>query len=103
MNKEGRNPWIRVLLSTGREVKLPETEPRAEPSPARDEGKSNVELWEQVWERENLTTALKRVESNGGAPGNDGMTVKDLRGYLKETVVGDQGSARKRRPISQAR
>jgi group II intron reverse transcriptase/maturase len=66
------------------EVKLPGTEQRAEPSPARDEGKSNVELWEQVWRRENLTAALKRVESNGGAPGNDGMTVSDLRGYLKE-------------------
>jgi len=65
-------------------VKLPETDPRAEPSPTRDEGKSNVELWEQVWARENLTTALKRVESNRGAPGTDGMTVKDLRPYLKE-------------------
>jgi group II intron reverse transcriptase/maturase len=65
-------------------VKLPGTEQRAEPSPVRDEGKSNVELWEQVWTRENLTAALKRVESNGGAPGNDGMTVKDLRMYLKE-------------------
>ena len=65
-------------------MKLPGTEQRAEPSPARDEGKSNVELWEQVWARENLTAALKRVESNGGAPGNDGMTVSDLRGYLKE-------------------
>jgi len=65
-------------------VKLPETDPRAEPSPTRDEGKFNVELWEQVWARENLTTTLKRVESNRGAPGTDGMTVKDLRPYLKE-------------------
>jgi group II intron reverse transcriptase/maturase len=63
-------------------VKLPLADPRAEPSPTRDEGKSNVELWEQVWARENLTTALKRVESNRGAPGTDGMTVKDLRPYL---------------------
>jgi RNA-directed DNA polymerase len=67
-----------------REVKLPGAEQRAEPSPVRDEGKPSVELWEQVWERENLYTALKRVESNGGAPGIDGMTVKDLRTYLKE-------------------
>jgi group II intron reverse transcriptase/maturase len=56
----------------------------AEQSPVRDEGKSNVELWEQVWARENLFAALKRVESNGGAPGIDGMTVKDLRPYLVE-------------------
>ena len=55
-----------------------------QPSPTQDEGKSNVELWEQVLARENLNTALKRVESNRGAPGTDGMTVKDLRSYLKE-------------------
>ena len=65
-------------------MKLPLADQRAEPSPVRDEGKSNVELWEQVWERENLFTALKRVERNAGAPGIDGMTVKDLRTYLKE-------------------
>jgi RNA-directed DNA polymerase len=66
------------------EVKLPMAEQGAEPSPVRDEGKSNVELWEQVLERENLFAALKRVESNAGAPGIDGMTVKDLRAYLRE-------------------
>ena len=65
-------------------MKLPETEQRVEPPPTRDEGKSNVELWEQVWAKDNLFTALKRVESNRGAPGTDGMTVKDLRSYLKE-------------------
>jgi group II intron reverse transcriptase/maturase len=57
---------------------------RAEPSPARDEGKANAKLWEQVWERQNLQTALERVERNGGAPGIDGMTVAELRPYLKE-------------------
>lgn len=67
-----------------KEVKLLENEQRVEPSPTRDEGKSDVEMWEQVWGKENLNTALKRVESNRGAPGTDGMTVKDLRSYLKE-------------------
>jgi RNA-directed DNA polymerase len=70
------------------EVKLPMAEQGAEPSPARDKGKSNVELWEQVWTRENLFAALKRVESNAGAPGIDGMTVKDLRAYLKDNWLG---------------
>jgi len=65
-------------------VKLPVTDPSAEPSPARDEGKSDVELWQQVWERKNLFTALKRVERNAGASGSDGMAVTDLRPYLKE-------------------
>jgi len=37
-----------------------------------------------IWERENMTTALKRVERNAGAPGIDGMTVTDLKPHLKE-------------------
>ena len=59
----------------------------AEPSPARDSGKSDVEVqkvWNAVFERSNMQTALKRVESNQGAAGIDGMEVQDLHGYLKE-------------------
>jgi group II intron reverse transcriptase/maturase len=40
-------------------------------------------VWEAVFERENMLTALKRVERNKGAAGVDGMEVKDLSGYLK--------------------
>ncbi len=32
----------------------------------------------------NITLALQKVESNNGAAGIDGMTVKSLRPYLKE-------------------
>jgi group II intron reverse transcriptase/maturase len=56
---------------------------RAEPFPTRDNGKSDVKTWEAVIARENMQTALKRVESNKGAAGIDGMKVSDLRGYLK--------------------
>jgi RNA-directed DNA polymerase len=59
---------------------------RAEPSPARDEGLSDAEgerVWEQIFERKNLFTALKRVKANKGAPGIDGMTVEELPEYLK--------------------
>ena len=59
---------------------------RAEPPPALNKGTSNGEgekVWEQIWERSNLLTALTRVETNGGAPGIDGMTVEELRPYLK--------------------
>jgi group II intron reverse transcriptase/maturase len=56
----------------------------AEPFPARDNGKSDVGTWEAVFARENMLSALKRVESNKGAAGIDGMKVPDLRGYLKE-------------------
>ena len=55
----------------------------AEPFPARGDGKSDERVWEAVFARENMQTALKRVESNKGAAGIDGMQVTDLRGYLK--------------------
>lgn len=41
------------------------------------------ELWGEVFSRENLNRALQRVESNKGAPGVDGMTVAELRPWLK--------------------
>jgi RNA-directed DNA polymerase len=40
-------------------------------------------LMEQVVGRENLIRALKRVVTNKGAPGPDGMTVEGLTPYLK--------------------
>jgi len=55
----------------------------AEPFPARDNGKSDAGVWEAVFARENMQTALKRVESNKGAAGIDGMEVQDLSGFLK--------------------
>ena len=39
---------------------------------------------EEVLRRENLVTAYHRVRANKGAPGVDGMTVDDLKLYLKE-------------------
>ena len=41
-------------------------------------------LMERVVERSNLIAALKRVKSNKGSPGIDGMTVGELATYLKE-------------------
>jgi RNA-directed DNA polymerase len=41
-------------------------------------------LMERVVERDNLFRALKQVQSNGGSPGLDGMTVEELAPYLKE-------------------
>jgi RNA-directed DNA polymerase len=42
-----------------------------------------TKLLEEVLRRENLITALRRVQSNKGAPGVDGMTVLELTPYLK--------------------
>ena len=50
---------------------------RSTESPARTET-----LMEAVCSRENLWKALKRVEANKGSAGIDGMTVKQLPGYL---------------------
>lgn len=47
----------------------------------------DIGLLEQVLERENMFQALYRVERNQGAPGIDGMTVKELRQYVKENWV----------------
>jgi RNA-directed DNA polymerase len=40
-------------------------------------------LMEEVCQRENLQKALQRVKQNRGNPGIDGMTVDDLRDYLR--------------------
>jgi RNA-directed DNA polymerase len=41
-------------------------------------------LMEEICERENLKEALRRVKSNQGSPGVDGMTVAALTDYLKQ-------------------
>jgi RNA-directed DNA polymerase len=41
-------------------------------------------LMEEVCNRENLESAWKRVRSNKGGPGVDGMTIDAAKGYLRE-------------------
>lgn len=47
-------------------------------------GTGTETLLEQMLERHNMLTALKRVEANKGAPGVDGMETKDLRLFLRD-------------------
>ncbi|HEY5191310.1 MAG TPA: reverse transcriptase domain-containing protein, partial [Candidatus Deferrimicrobium sp.] len=63
-----RKGWERQASAVGTE----EPRPKAEG------------LLEEVLRRENLMEGLKRVRSNRGAPGVDGMTVEALTPYLKE-------------------
>lgn len=68
-------------------MKPRETEvgPRSSAAPSLDgPNASEEDLLEQVLDRTNLFRALSRVEANRGAPGIDGMTVKELPSYLKE-------------------
>ncbi len=77
-------PSDRGTTEPTKQVKPAGLERSVEPSPARDNGKSDVGVWEAVFTRENMQTALKRVESNKGAAGIDGMEVSELRSYLRE-------------------
>jgi len=55
------------------------------PMAARGAGSSRgSDLMERMVHRPNLQAALKRVKSNKGSPGVDGMTVDELSAYLRE-------------------
>lgn len=64
-------------------------EPQA--SAAFDQARALTEcLMEQVVERGNLNRAYRRVKANKGAPGVDGMTIRDLRDWIaahKEELI----------------
>ena len=56
-------------------------------SPTARQGTGSLEeygLMEAVVERENMKSALRRVEANKGSAGVDGMPVESLRPYLKK-------------------
>jgi len=56
--------------------------PMAESEPERTI--ENERMMEEVCEKKNVKQAFRRVKSNRGAPGIDGMTVDQLRGHLNE-------------------
>jgi RNA-directed DNA polymerase len=51
--------------------------------PDADDPMQGVQLMEAALERANMFRALSQVERNGGRPGVDGMTVKELGDYLR--------------------
>src|SRR5271157_1686384 len=53
---------------------------------------SSEQVMEEVCGRENLLRALRRVKSNKGSPGIDGMTVGEVAGQLKQPweAIGEQ-------------
>jgi RNA-directed DNA polymerase len=58
-------------------------------SPASERGKNNIQeveesLLEKILHRDNLNQAYKKVKSNKGSHGVDGMTVDELLPYLKQ-------------------
>jgi RNA-directed DNA polymerase len=56
-----------------------------QPAPVEQKAQpaQSTDLWETAFSRANMQRALQRVEKNKGAPGVDGMTVAELRSWLK--------------------
>src|SRR6202043_3313474 len=52
--------------------------------PAPESPACAKQLMEEVCDRGNLERAWKRVRSNKGGPGVDGMTIEDAKAYLRE-------------------
>ncbi len=48
---------------------------------------SEQRMLEEVVERQNMRAAYQQVKRNAGAPGIDGMSVEELRGYLEAGVM----------------
>ncbi len=70
--------------NTARERQAPAAAEENAPPETTKTSTSSVEaLLEEVLRRENLIAALRRVQSNKGAPGVDGMTVEALTPFLK--------------------
>lgn len=73
------------MTETRREAPTPDK--RAEPlmaNQAPESERTTERLMEEVCDPENMRKALKRVRANKGAPGIDGITVKELPKYLKK-------------------
>jgi len=72
-NRPAKQLWLPFEIKGGLFTSKADTA-----SPVEDE-----QLMEKVVERDNLLAALRNVKRNGGAPGVDGKTVKELSEYLK--------------------
>lgn len=55
------------------------------------------QLLEQILARDNMMTAYKKVKSNGGASGIDGISTKDVRDYLVKNWSGIREQIRQRK------
>ena len=72
-------------LPAGETCEAGREEPESFPTVNAPESPASTNrLMEEVCERENLKEALRRVKSNKGSPGIDGMTVNELPAYLVE-------------------
>jgi len=76
-------PSSQILVTEGRGEALDAEAKEAEPlmaKPAPESPALAEPLMEEVCDRENLERAWKRVRSNKGSPGVDGMTIDVAKG-----------------------
>jgi RNA-directed DNA polymerase len=86
MSRERQKNQLKLAFMEETRGEAPTTDRRAELRVVKQEPESEgtaERLMEEICEPENLMKALKRVQRNKGAPGIDGMTVKELPKYLK--------------------
>ena len=72
-----------ALTGEAREAGREETESSGAMNGTENPASTN-RLMEEGCERENLKAALRRVKSNKGSPGVDGMSVIGIKDYLKQ-------------------
>jgi RNA-directed DNA polymerase len=85
--KRQKTHYSRASEPKGRSETPAVGRPRVEPLAANPAPESPVvteQLMEEVCGGENLQSAWRRVRGNQGSPGVDGMTINDVRGYLRE-------------------
>lgn len=71
------------LLATG-ESRKPERSEQTPTATTGNERPGTRALMQQVVEHRNIERAARRVKSNDGAPGTDGMTVEELPNWMRE-------------------
>lgn len=84
--KQQKNQMLLAFMAESRDEFPTAATEGTELPVAKQDSKSPTQtdsLMEEVCQRDNLWKALKRVQANKGSPGVDGMTVKQLPGYLK--------------------
>ena len=59
--------------------------------------KTDNTLLEEMLSDKNIMEAYKQVKRNKGAPGVDGMTVSELKGYLDENLEIIRGTDKKQK------
>ena len=85
-DKRQKSQLLLAFAAEGRGESPATAEEGTEPPAAKCAPESPTQtdsLMEEVCQRDNLWQALKRVQTNKGAPGVDGMTVRKLPKYLK--------------------